>query len=409
MENNKHISDLSDSDFLSFLYSERERENNLHDFHGWNNWALVGAIVTIICTGYAILKNNSTIDKLEVLYYTICFVSFFLINHSLLNIFGKERNIDNAKVRMMKEVFPHERVAFIFIFGIFSSILIAVFDRCNVVFWLWISVIIVYAIVGIVVILNKEKIVPSFFKEMTLPWVWANVVYVSLIGGVFAMIMAESFKMAGRKCLSSEFELASCFAAIWILLYILFKLNFSNKVVMRFDVIIDKYLYAGATKEETFHEISKNRMGYGVLDACYKELQSVEKQTKSCIEEEKELVDIKNYILNGKCDLEKLNDYQARLDAMLNNQQSTLKLSKALVDRIDEIVKVSSSYKNITGIKHVFDTNMQCLDKLKSLSVNFGEVSEMLHEKEMQMLRGINAALKRELDEKKDKLRELEN
>ena len=35
MENNKHISDLSDSDFLSFLYSERERENNLHDFHAY--------------------------------------------------------------------------------------------------------------------------------------------------------------------------------------------------------------------------------------------------------------------------------------------------------------------------------------------------------------------------------------
>ena len=35
--------------------------------------------------------------------------------------------------------------------------------------------------------------------------------------------------------------------------------------VRRFDVIIDEYLYAGATKEETFHEISKNRMGYEVL------------------------------------------------------------------------------------------------------------------------------------------------
>lgn len=401
MEDNKHISDLSDSDFLSFLYSERERENNLHDYHGWNNWALIAAIITIICSGYAIMKNNSLIDKLEVLYYTICLVSFFLTNNSWLIVFRKERNIDTAKVRMMKEVFPHERVAFIFFFGISSSILIAVFDRYNVVFWLWISVIIAFVIVGIVVLLNKEKIVPSFFKEMTLPWVWANVVYVSLIGGVFAAIMTISFDMAGKKILSSEFELASCFAAIWILLYILFKLNFSNKVVMRFDVIIDKYLYAGATKEETFHEISKNRMGYGVLDACYKELQSVEKQTKLCIEEGKELVDIKNYVLAGKCELEKLNQYQARLDAILDNQQRTLKLSKALEDRLDEIIKVSSSYKDVTGIRHIFDTSHQCLVELKSISDNFEEVSKLLYEKEMQMMREINAALKRELDEMK--------
>lgn len=41
------ITDLSDSEFLSFLYSERDRENSLSQYQGWNYWALVGAIGTI--------------------------------------------------------------------------------------------------------------------------------------------------------------------------------------------------------------------------------------------------------------------------------------------------------------------------------------------------------------------------
>lgn len=113
---NKHITDLSDSDFLSFLYAEREREINIHSFHGWNNWVLIGAIITFVCSGYTILKNNPDLCKLSVLYYTISLVSLFLVYHYLEPIFSKERNVDLSKVRMMKEVFPFERVTFILFF-----------------------------------------------------------------------------------------------------------------------------------------------------------------------------------------------------------------------------------------------------------------------------------------------------
>lgn len=166
MENNKHIPDLSDSDFLSFLYSERERENNIHDFHGWNNWALIGAIITFVCSGYAILKDNPDFRKITVLYYTISLVSFFFVYQFVETFFRKERKIDFSKVRMMEDVFPLEKVIFIYFFGITSSVLIALFDRCNEVFWLWISILISYTIVCFIDIFNRKKIVPSNITEM---------------------------------------------------------------------------------------------------------------------------------------------------------------------------------------------------------------------------------------------------
>lgn len=42
------ITDLSDGEFLSFLFSERDRENALRQYQGWNIWALVGAIAAVV-------------------------------------------------------------------------------------------------------------------------------------------------------------------------------------------------------------------------------------------------------------------------------------------------------------------------------------------------------------------------
>lgn len=409
MEEKLHIGNLSDSDFISFLYSERERENSLSGFHGWNNWALAGAIVTVICSGYAVLKLNPSLDVTRVLYNTSCLIAFFLAYHSWTNIFRRERAVDFSKVRMMKEVIPIIKLVFVFVCAIASSITIAVVDRCNVVFWLWVSVIAAYMITLIIALCTKEKVVPSLFREMMLPGAWINAGYEAVIGAVFSLIGTQSFRLARRAILIPEFEFAACVAAFLILLYILFSLNFGNKVVRRFDAIIDRYLYAAATKEETFHEISKNRMGYGVLDACYKELKDVEKRTKQCEDEEKELAEMREYVMTGNCDLAKIQDYDSRVDRILVDQQAALNQSKRLVNRMNEIVKVSSSYGDITEIKTVFDTNQQCFDQVKSVSVIVKEVSRMLHEKETEMLEEINAVLRKELEEKNNELRELKN
>ena len=38
-----NLTNLSDSDFLNFLYSERDREKSLSEKNGWTNWAIAGA------------------------------------------------------------------------------------------------------------------------------------------------------------------------------------------------------------------------------------------------------------------------------------------------------------------------------------------------------------------------------
>ena len=52
------VSEMSDSEFVSFLYSERDRENNLSQFQGWNNWAIAGALATIIYNIFTIWRSE---------------------------------------------------------------------------------------------------------------------------------------------------------------------------------------------------------------------------------------------------------------------------------------------------------------------------------------------------------------
>ena len=386
MEKN-NIADLSNAEFTSFLFLERNRENSLSDYHGWNNWALGGAIVSVILAGYTLLKNNPSLAALNVLYYVDCLSALFLAYHSWARLFTRVRGVDFSKVRMLKEVFPIVNVVFIFLFAIASTILIPITDGFNSVFWLWLIIVLVYISVTIIAISLKEKVVPSYFKEMVLPWIWINVGFDTFTGGLWGLIVIKSFKLAGGCIFTPEFEFAACISAIYVLLFILFKLNFSNRVVRRFDEIIDMYLYAGNSKEESFHELLKNRMGYGVLDVCYKELRGVEKKTEMCLAEEKELDDIKDRAIAGEYTINQFEEEQVRVDKVIKGIYDTLGLSKSLINRMDEILKVSPYFRNNSEINYVLDISCQCINKVEIVFEKAKVVSRLLYDLEAQSLR----------------------
>ena len=68
---------LSDAEFLSFLYQERDREESLNTYQGWNVWAVIGAMITIVCAGYRVLYSHSNeIDWLRFGFFISCFIGF---------------------------------------------------------------------------------------------------------------------------------------------------------------------------------------------------------------------------------------------------------------------------------------------------------------------------------------------
>ena len=55
----KSISNLTDAEFLLFLYSEKDREQSLSQFQGWNSWTLADAYATVLWTVYAICSEKT--------------------------------------------------------------------------------------------------------------------------------------------------------------------------------------------------------------------------------------------------------------------------------------------------------------------------------------------------------------
>ena len=381
-EQSKHIIDLPVADFLSFLYSERDRENGLSQHAGWNNWALVGAFVAIVSAGYAIVKASNSFNWKDVIYYSSGLFALFLIYHSWWRFITKrERGVDFSRVRTLKEVAPCVQIVFMIIIAVSSAVLIFVLDGFNSVFWCWVGFLaIVIVLIGVIISL-RNRLVPSFFEELFLPWPWVNVVFVSFLSIVLSIAKSQAFKVVDVDYLSDALYVSLCIVASLVVVYIFFTINFRDKSVRRFDEIIDNYLYMGATKEATFHEVVKNRMGYGVIDSCEKELRQVQDKLSLCEKEEGEINTIRQAILDGGYNLSELHSYQKRLNVILATEQDAINSTKRLSERMYEIVKVSSVIKNKTDLEKLFNVNEELYDKVNKMTSSISDILSLIDEK----------------------------
>ena len=245
-EQSKKICDLDEAGFLSFLYSERDRENSLSQLQGWNNWALVGAFVASLCAGFSTIKDSNSFLWTDLLFFSDGFLSYFLIFHSWWGFLTKrERGVDFSKVRVLKEVAPFPKIAFGSIIASISSVLMFIINGTSLAFWSWIAVLVIMLLLIVFVPVLGERLVPSFFEELYLPWIWGNVVFVTILSATLSFAAQQSFKMTKSGILSDEFFASACVTVCLIVAFVIFSINTRNRSVKQFDKILhvrpDKY------------------------------------------------------------------------------------------------------------------------------------------------------------------------
>ena len=107
----KVIAELTGAEFLSFLYSERDREESLNSYQGWNVWAVVGALITVMCTAYGVLEaHTGEIDRVRTIYllsYSLsCIFGFWNAFLTVLSFTERKRAVDYKRMKRLKEVAP---------------------------------------------------------------------------------------------------------------------------------------------------------------------------------------------------------------------------------------------------------------------------------------------------------------
>jgi len=349
-EKNKRIIELSDSDFLSFLYAEREREESLNSFQGWNNWAVAGAIVAALCACYNIIKNNSQIDVLDTAYYLSGILSALFCLRPYSFLVSRQRGIDYLRVKFLKDVAPKHYLGFALFYSLVFSVFFPIVDKENpwsIISVIWIITAFIFFITVLVVYKNKDRLVRPdidgllFTKDKWERW------FGGALGGILSVLCVQSFKKVNTSFHgSSDFELAVCFAAIVVLLYLLARINLRDTMSKRLDVLLDEYLYKGRSKESIYHQVLIHRMGYGVMDACYKELAAMENSIKAFEPQIKKIEDIGEQLATGTFNHREIKSY---IDSIHETKSFSLKMSDeigALGNRLDQIVQIEPDIKN---------------------------------------------------------------
>lgn len=342
------VYELSDAEFLSYLYAERNREESLNSYQGWNTWAVVGAMITVACAAYGIISKHITdLDRLRTLYlvskYLGTIFGFWYAGLSYMSFLERKRATDYKRIKRLKDVAPIPYLIVVTVCSVDLALnfLIAPCDnRWNGVTISWIVLAVCYLLISFNVYVNRNTIVWAvkddvWFSRTGQMFVAGMSVYV-----MFWMIWKWSLEnISGPLVGTPEFELAICITAIVMLVYLYLKIKLKNRKSSEIDVLIDEYLYKGKSKEEVYGQLRINLLGRDMLETCSKEFLALKKYYDDFDSQKKKLDKIKVAFSNGTIEAGSLDGQLDSLRESLEYSGKWVKRLDALHDRLEEIAK----------------------------------------------------------------------
>lgn len=336
---------MSDVEFLSFLYSERDREESLNSYMGWSIWTIWGAIITAILAIYSILnKHLEDIRILNIGYLLsgilalwLCYRPYFF----MVSLVSRERGVDYKKVKYLKDIAPKSYLWFALIislcFSIFFLIVYAA-DFCNKITICWI-IVTMLNVVGVVAYrINNNKIIMAGIEGLVFGNRRLDPLYYGIVSGVLSIVWLNSFmKYKGRYFGDPNFELVVCIATILILVYLFLEFKSRERISSRMDVLLDDYIYKCRDKGDIYHQILVLHMGYGVLEVCSREVYQLKNSLKDFEPQKKKVEEFKNLLSNGSFDINNTDSYINVIQSALSFINQLKVQSEALESKMKQI------------------------------------------------------------------------
>lgn len=251
MNNISHFSNFSDSDFLSFLYQERERVKSKQYNSGWTFWALGGSIFTLLYFSYSTLKNSiCEFSFSNCYYYLSVFIPFFyyvlfLIEHKRGLGHGDMIHIRKVSDSNTKLIFAH--IAVISVAMIFSGFFLNI--RKYLILG-WISVLFFIIIFSILLWIKRNKYVTSnnIFVVSNSEKINSLCIGTLNVTIILPFVISSEFYLSWKFCCELEFGFA--FAVLITLLFFIIRNTFATNQLSIIDDLIDVYIYSNWSKKE---------------------------------------------------------------------------------------------------------------------------------------------------------------
>ena len=272
---------MTETEFLSFLYAEKERLHTNFSKPGWSNWAIGGAFIALIVYIFNILITPNLLVNWEVV--LMLFIGFFSITIILIMIypilFPKIEIYYPSRITTLWEESP---IFELIISGLsFLIITILLIICCN---YSWILYVFGYLSIERLITVcrlfcKRNKLVSSGTKYNASKLLFSNTKYhfvftklitmiLNIISfGLFVSIFVYSScgYLQDFNLYQNELQIVAFFLGIWVLTYIFFKTNSTpNKMLNGIDNIIDRYAYSDISQQDAMDELMYLRYGSNV-------------------------------------------------------------------------------------------------------------------------------------------------
>lgn len=373
MNKNAKIWEWSDSDFLNFLYTERDREYSKHSEWGVNFWAVGAAIIGLLGYAYhAISEDYCSFDWRLFLYYSTVIGDLMILGTILLlPLIKRDRWVNKYRVTTIRYNAPAVAIWGKTVIAYNSFRWLLKLKDYDAVVWLWGSLLVFEILICVYLLVNQNKLIKisqrgHIFGNNVLEWIYRIVE-----GGICVSILLISLHVWGNQYYMEvkEFEMACVFAIIVGLLWLAFY-RMLDKRYRLMDRWIDQYIYGTLTKEEAYLYLLEYSQDYDIVDILrdeYEKIKPLQNYISKWSEKHKEYIRL---IDEGKLELDDCKKYLTFIDNETTISKKLLNKCTIVNDKIKEIVKLEALpasmdlfNKLINAINSLEDDVFECIEE----------------------------------------------
>lgn len=363
------ISESSDSDFLNYLYAERDREYSVSQAWGVNPWIVGAAIIGLLGYAYHQIADHYDAFSWQLFtYYSVVLGAIIIAMASLINpLMHNSRWRNKYRVTIVAAIFPIDEIFWkTFISNAAFVSLVLMIKDYGAVTWLYLVLFLLETTVHVLVLINGRKLIQitqlgHFFANDK----WEIAYRSAEVGICFAIILTAIRTWGWQYAMAEkEFEMSCVLAIITGICWVTHNRMDEGSRYRSIDKIIDEYLYGSLTKEEAYEQLLTYFQGHDILDVLRDDYERV-KNVRASLEEWKQKQETyKKLIASGELNFEQSKEYLEYMNKNLDIAQSTIKIMKKFNDRVNEAldfeVDPAQGKVYIALIKEI-NANLNCL------------------------------------------------
>lgn len=346
------------SEFLSFLYAERERESAILQTDGRNLWVLMGSLVTVLLYSYSLIKEYFS----HIEWNCSClFVSLgFLFIISYIHLFIKPSNtrlFTRERIRTVQEEAPTTSIYLQLLLCIIMCIWLYMNKLSCVLYYCWFALSILKLLTLIYIAIFKTKFVVAELRMYPFREKWLNTLAAIINNWIILEIAYFTFKYFYKDiintCTFETFEISICiiFAVILIFFLINTKTN-TRKGIEEIDKTIDLYTFNKIDENSAYEQIISLRYGQTAINAFKKEIRDWISTIKKLNAQKDQIMQVTNNMTINVSNYD--SDHKLIIQSLIACEKA-IKQQKVILGKIQELTNLPNNIFLQEDIKQLLD------------------------------------------------------